>query len=153
MKHITIIHGPNLNLLGIRQTDIYGKTGLARINHLIEKRARVMGCEVRIEQSNSEGEIVSWIGEARNWAEGIIINPASYTHTSIAIRDAILAVDIPVIEVHLSNIYKREAFRHKSLVAGVCVGQISGFGPEGYLLALEAMIKILGGKNGLKESA
>lgn len=143
MKHILVIHGPNLNLLGIRERNIYGETTLARINQLIEKKAGQLDYEVRIRQSNSEGEIVSFIGEARDWADGIIINPASYTHTSIAIRDAILAVDIPAIEVHLSNIYKREEFRHKSMIAGVCAGQISGFGPDSYLLALEAMGEIL----------
>jgi len=144
MKHILVIHGPNLNLLGIRERNIYGETTLARINQMIEKKARQLDYEVRIRQSNSEGEIVSCIGESRDWADGIIINPASYTHTSIAIRDAILALDVPAIEVHLSNIYQREPFRHKSMIAGVCAGQISGFGPDSYLLALEAMGGILG---------
>jgi len=143
MKHILVIHGPNLNLLGIRERNIYGETTLAQINQLIEKKAGQLDYEVRIRQSNSEGEIVSFIGEARDWADGIIINPASYTHTSIAIRDAVLALDVPAIEVHLSNIYQREEFRHKSMIAGVCAGQISGFGPDSYLLALEAMGGIL----------
>ena len=98
---------------------------------------------MRIKQSNSEGEIVSFISEARNWTDALIINPAAYTHTSIAIRDAILAVGMPAIEVHLSNIYKRESFRQKSLVAEVCLGQITGFGPEGYILALEAAMNVL----------
>ncbi len=143
MMHILVIHGPNLNLLGTRETHIYGKTTLGQINQMIEEKAKQLSCEVRIRQSNSEGEIVSLIGESRGWADGIIINPASYTHTSIAIRDAILAVDVPTIEVHLSNIYEREPFRQKSMIAGVCVGQISGFGPNSYLLALEAMVETL----------
>ncbi|MCK4418572.1 type II 3-dehydroquinate dehydratase [Candidatus Aerophobetes bacterium] len=143
MKHILVINGPNLNLLGTREVDIYGKITLAKINEMVKEKARELNCQVRIKQSNSEGEIVSFISEARNWADALIINPAAYTHTSIAIRDAILAVGIPVIEVHLSNIYKRESFRQKSLIVGVCLGQITGFGPEGYILALEAVVNVL----------
>ena len=143
MKHILVINGPNLDLLGTREVDIYGKITLAKINEMVKEKARELNCQVRIKQSNSEGEIVSFISEARNWADALIINPAAYTHTSIAIRDAILAVGIPVIEVHLSNIYKRESFRQKSLIAGVCLGQITGFGPEGYILALEAAMNVL----------
>ena len=143
MKHILVINGPNLNLLGTREVDIYGKITLAKINEMVKEKARELNCQVRIKQSNSEGEIVSFVGEARDWADALIINPAAYTHTSIAIRDAILAVGIPVIEVHLSNIYKRESFRQKSLIAGVCLGQITGFGPEGYILALEAAVNVL----------
>lgn len=143
MKHILVINGPNLNLLGTREVDIYGKITLAKINEMVKEKARELNCQVRIKQSNSEGEIVSFISEVRNWADALIINPAAYTHTSIAIRDAILAVGIPVIEVHLSNIYKRESFRQKSLIVGVCLGQITGFGPEGYILALEAAMNVL----------
>lgn len=143
MKHILVINGPNLNLLGTREVDIYGKITLAKINEMVKEKARELNCQVRIKQSNSEGEIVSFISETRNWADALIINPAAYTHTSIAIRDAILAVGIPVIEVHLSNIYKRESFRQKSLIVGVCLGQITGFGPEGYILALEAAMNVL----------
>lgn len=143
MKHILVINGPNLDLLGTREVDIYGKITLAKINEMVKEKARELNCQVRIKQSNSEGEIVSFVGEARDWADALIINPAAYTHTSIAIRDAILAVGIPVIEVHLSNIYKRESFRQKSLIAGVCLGQITGFGPEGYILALEAAMNVL----------
>ena len=143
MKHILVINGPNLNLLGTREVDIYGKITLAKINEMVKEKARELNSQVRIKQSNSEGEIVSFISEARNWADALIINPAAYTHTSIAIRDAILAVGIPVIEVHLSNIYKRESFRQKSLIVGVCLGQITGFGPEGYILALEAAMNVL----------
>ncbi len=140
---ILVINGPNLNLLGEREPKIYGETFLDEINQMIEKRAKKLSCEVKVKQSNYEGEIVSLIGEARGWADGIIINPAAYTHTSIAIRDAIISVNLPTIEVHLSNIYQREKFRQKSLIAGVCVGQITGFGPQGYLLALDALMSIL----------
>ena len=139
MKHILVIHGPNLNLLGRREIDIYGKVTLAEINEAIKQKAKELDCQVKIKQSNSEGEIVSFIGEAKDWTDALIINPAAYTHTSVAIRDAILAVGIPAVEVHLSNIYQREGFRQKSLVAGVCRGQIAGFGLQSYILALEAV--------------
>lgn len=143
MKHILVIHGPNLNLLGKREIDIYGKVSLAEIDEAVKQKAKELGYQVRIKQSNSEGEIVSFIGEARDWTDALIINPAAYTHTSVAIRDAILAVGIPAVEVHLSNIYQRESFRQKSLVAGVCRGQIAGFGLHSYILALEAVVDIL----------
>jgi len=139
MKHILVIHGPNLNLLGGREIDIYGKVTLADINEAIKQKAKELDCQVKIKQSNSEGEMVSFIGEAKDWTDALIINPAAYTHTSVAIRDAILAVGIPAVEVHLSNIYQREGFRQKSLVAGVCRGQIAGFGLQSYILALEAV--------------
>ena len=139
MKHILVIHGPNLNLLGRREINIYGKVTLAEINEAIKQKAKELDCQVKIKQSNSEGEMVSFIGEAKDWADALIINPAAYTHTSVAIRDAILAVGIPAVEVHLSNIYQREGFRQKSLVAGVCRGQIAGFGLHSYILALEAV--------------
>ena len=143
MKHILVIHGPNLDLLGKREIDIYGKVTLAEINEAIKQKARELGCQVRIKQSNSEGEIVSFISETRDWTDALIINPAAYSHTSVAIRDAILAVGIPAVEVHLSNIYQREGFRQKSLVVGVCRGQITGFGLHSYILALEAVANIL----------
>jgi len=139
MKHILVIHGPNLNLLGRREIDIYGKATLAEINEAVKQKAKELDCQVKIKQSNSEGEIVSFIGKAKDWTDALIINPAAYTHTSVAIRDAILAVGIPAVEVHLSNIYQREGFRQKSLVAGVCRGQIAGFGLQSYILALEAV--------------
>ncbi len=139
MKHILVIHGPNLNLLGRREIDIYGKVTLAEINEAVKLKAKELDCQVKIKQSNSEGEIVSFIGETKDWADALIINPAAYTHTSVAIRDAILAVGIPAVEVHLSNIHQREGFRRKSLVAGVCRGQIAGFGLQSYILALEAV--------------
>ncbi len=140
MKHILVIHGPNLNLLGRREIDTYGKVSLAEINEAIKQKAKELDCQVKIKQSNSEGEIVSFIGETKDWTDALIINPAAYTHTSVAIRDAILAVNIPAVEVHLSNIYQRESFRQKSLVAGVCRGQIAGFGVQSYILALEAVV-------------
>ncbi|MCD6231387.1 type II 3-dehydroquinate dehydratase [Candidatus Aerophobetes bacterium] len=143
MKNILIIHGPNLGLLGEREKEIYGEMTLSQINGMIEERARELNFKIKIKQSNSEGEIVSLIGEERKWMDALIINPAAYTHTSLAIREAIVSVKVPAIEVHLSNIYKREEFRHKSLIAGVCIGQICGFGVESYLLALEAVNKVL----------
>jgi len=138
---ILIIHGPNLNLLGTRESDIYGTKTLDEINGSLKKLAAELGTEVVIEQSNHEGEIVDLIQKAFSFS-AIVINPAAYTHTSIAIRDAIAAVEIPAVEVHLSNIHKREEFRQKSLIAPVATGQISGFGPDGYLLGLRAAVSI-----------
>jgi len=154
MRKILLIHGPNLDRLGERQVEIYGSRTLSQINKMIKEKARKLGCEVRIKQSNNEGEIVSFIGQSRDWADALIINPAAYSHTSLAIRDAILAIGIPAVEVHLSNIFKRESFRQKSFTAEVCVGQITGFGPRSYLLALEAVMNILGeGKNADRKAA
>lgn len=138
---ILIIHGPNLNLLGTRESDIYGTKTLDEINDALNKLAAELGAEIVIEQSNHEGEIVDLIQKAGPFS-ALVINPAAYTHTSIAIRDAIAAVEIPAVEVHLSNIHKREEFRQKSLVAPVATGQISGFGPQGYLLGLRAAVSI-----------
>jgi len=138
---VLIIHGPNLNLLGTRESDIYGTKTLDEINASLEKLAVELGAKVVIEQSNHEGEIVELIQKAGSYS-ALVINPAAYTHTSIAIRDAIAAVEIPAVEVHLSNIHKREEFRQKSLIAPVATGQISGFGPEGYLLGLRAAVSI-----------
>jgi 3-dehydroquinate dehydratase II len=140
--NILVIHGPNLNLLGMREPSLYGYTSLADINQAIEKRAIELGASVRFIQSSSEGEIVDGIHEARDWATGIVINPAAYTHYSIAIRDALLAVGRPTIEVHLSNIYAREPFRHTSVVSGVVKGVISGLGYYGYLYALEHLCMV-----------
>ncbi len=143
-KKILVVHGPNLNLLGQREKDIYGKATLEEINRLLKKAALAHTVEVEIFQSNHEGEIVDAIGKSkRDGFAAILINPAAYTHTSVAIRDAVLAVSLPTVEVHLSNIYAREDFRHKSLIAPVCVGQISGFGVNSYLLGLEAIIRLL----------
>jgi len=138
---VLIIHGPNLNLLGLRETSIYGIKSLEEINNDILSLAADLGIDVRILQLNSEGEIIDAIQEGAY--DALIINPAAYTHTSIAIRDALLAVGKPSIEVHLSNIYRREEFRRKSFMADVAVGQISGFGPVSYLLALRAAKSIL----------
>lgn len=139
---VLVIHGPNLSLLGGREPDVYGRTTLAQINDMLEERAAKMGHSVKLFQSNHEGEIVDRIIDEAGWAEAIVINPAAFTHTSVAIRDAIAAVGIPTVEVHLSNIHAREEFRQKSLIAPVAVGQISGFGVRSYLLALEAVGKL-----------
>ncbi|MDD5491755.1 MAG: type II 3-dehydroquinate dehydratase [bacterium] len=138
MKKILVIHGPNLNLLGKREPGIYGKITLNRINEELTEEAKKLKIVLTTFQSAHEGEIVEAIGKAGSWADAIVINPAAYTHTSVAIRDAVLAVGIPVIEVHLSNIYRREEFRHKSMVAPAAAGQISGFGINSYLLGLQA---------------
>ncbi len=139
MQRILVLHGPNLNLLGTREQQVYGSLSLDTIDATITKLAEELAIEVDIRQSNGEGELVGWIQEARSGYDGIIINPAGYTHTSVAIRDAIAAVNLPTIEVHLSNIHRREEFRHKSYIAAVAVGQISGLGPSGYLLALRGL--------------
>ena len=139
MLRIRVLHGPNLNLLGTREQLIYGTISLDAIDSAIMKLAEELVVEVDLRQSNSEGELVNWIQEAGTGYEGIIINPAAYTHTSVAIRDAIAAVGLPTVEVHLSNIYQREEFRHRSYVSGVAIGQISGLGPTGYLLALRGL--------------
>ena len=137
MKKILIINGPNLHLLGTREPEIYGKLTLNDIETQLKNKAEQLRVEIECFQSNSEGEIVDKISSARNKFDAIIINPAAYTHTSVAIRDAISAVAIASIEVHISNVYSREEFRHKSFIAPVCIGQISGLGVNGYLLALE----------------
>jgi len=143
MKKILVIHGPNLNLLGRREPEIYGHTTLEEINRGLEKAATKKKVNLAIKQSNHEGEIVDLIGKAKNKYDGILINPAAYTHTSVAIRDAILASGVPTVEVHLSNIHTREEFRHKSLISPVAKGTIMGFGPKSYLLGLEALIALL----------
>src|SRR3989338_1989110 len=144
MKKILVIHGPNLNLLGQREKSIYGKVTLEEINKKLKAIAKKNGVTLEILQSNQEGEIVDAIQEVKkNGIKVILINPAAYTHTSVAIRDAISAVDIPTVEVHLSNIYAREEFRHTSLIAPVARGQVSGFGKTSYSLGLEAAIKLI----------
>jgi len=142
MKKVLVIHGPNLNLLGQREPGVYGNVTLQEINDNLVKKAGELGIDLKVVQSNHEGELVDAIHQAMAWAECIIINPGAYTHTSVAIRDALCAVSIPAIEVHLSNIYKREDFRQKSFIAPVVSGQISGFGADSYYLALEASLKI-----------
>jgi 3-dehydroquinate dehydratase-2 len=134
-----VLHGPNLNLLGKREPQFYGTLTLDDINHLLEKLALELGCSLLFFQSNSEGDLINAIQGAAVGCDGILINPAAYTHTSIAIRDALSAVGIPSVEVHLSNICSREMFRHTSLIAPVAIGQISGFGSDSYLLGLRAL--------------
>lgn len=142
-KNILVIHGPNLNLLGKREPEIYGSQTLDGINNNLIDLAEKDGIKLKCFQSNSEGELVTFIGKNMGWADGIIINPAAYTHTSVAIHDALAAVDLPVIEVHLSNIYRREEFRHFSYISPVAIGVISGLGTQSYELALCAMANIL----------
>ena len=144
MNKILVIHGPNLNLLGQREKDIYGQTTLDEINAELEKVAKEHRVKLKILQSNHEGEIVDAIGKTKSdRIDAILINPAAYTHTSVAIRDAIEAVDTPAVEVHISNIYSREDFRHTSLIAPVAHGQVSGFGVDSYILGLQASINLI----------
>jgi 3-dehydroquinate dehydratase-2 len=140
---ILIIHGPNLNMLGKREPSIYGAGTLQEINRILRDEARRLDVKTEVFQSNSEGEIVSRIQDAMKKSDGIVINPGAYTHTSIAIRDAILSAGLPVVEVHISNIYKREDFRQKSFISGVSVGVISGFGPDSYILGLNGLVSHL----------
>ena len=140
---ILLLHGPNLNLLGYREPDVYGRKSLSDINEAVAVAANREHIKLRALQSNHEGTLIDAVQEAMGWAHGIIINPGGYTHTSIALRDAISGVRLPTIEVHLSNIHAREAFRRESLIAPVCSGQISGLGWRGYLYALRALIDIL----------
>ncbi len=139
MKKILVINGVNLNMLGIREPEVYGKATLADLNAMVEKKAKELGCEVECFQSNIEGEICTKIHEAYGKCDGIIINPAAYTHYSYAIRDAISSVQIPTIEVHISNVHRREAFRDHSVIVPECMGQICGLGYKGYEYALEAL--------------
>jgi 3-dehydroquinate dehydratase-2 len=137
---LLVLHGPNLNLLGAREPEIYGRLTLAEINEMLIDQAHKTNTELRILQSNHEGALIDAIQDARLWAQGILINGAALTHTSYALADAITAVGLPTVEVHISNVYAREPFRHRSLLAPACVGQISGFGYRSYLLGLQALI-------------
>ena len=137
---VQVLHGPNLNLLGTRDPATYGTTTLAEIDAELAKRARARGAELRSAQSNLEGELVELIQRAKGWADAIVINPGGYTHTSVAIRDAIDAVQLPTIEVHLSNLHAREPFRRESITAAKCIGQICGFGAQSYYLGLDAAL-------------
>lgn len=142
-KRVLVIHGPNLNMLGKREPAVYGSTTLNEIDVALKRKGAELGLDVETFQSNHEGEIVEKIQAAMGVCDGVIINPAAYTHTSVAIRDALLLHDAPIIEVHLSNIYRREPFRHKSMVADIATAQISGMGAAGYRLALEGLAEVL----------
>ncbi len=142
MKKLLILHGPNLNLLGTREPEVYGDLTLDDINQRLIDIGEAADVEVKCLQSNSEGALIDALHEARAWAAGVVFNPGAYTHTSVALRDAITAIEIPVIEVHLSNVYAREEFRHKSLLAAVCLGKITGFGWRSYLMGLQALIDL-----------
>ncbi len=139
MEAILVLHGPNLNLLGIRETEIYGSLTLPQIDQRLVDLGKELGLNVRTFQSNREGDLIDKLQEARAWAKGVVFNAAGYTHTSVALRDAIIAIQIPVIEVHLSNPQAREEFRRRSLIAPVCKGSIAGFGWQSYALALRAL--------------
>lgn len=142
-KKILVLNGPNLNLLGNRQPEIYGRLTLDQINRKIQILAKELGVEVEVRQSNNEGELVGWIQQAPKQFGAIVINPAAYTHSSVAIRDAISATGVPTVEIHISNIYRREEFRKHSYIAGAAVGQITGFGVTSYLLGLRAAVEQL----------
>ena len=141
--NILVLHGPNLNLLGVREPGVYGSDTLETINRLLHELARELGCTLTIIQSNHEGVLVDAIQSVPGTADGILINPAAYTHTSVAIRDALAAVGVPTVEVHLSNIHRREEFRRHSYIAPVAAGQISGFGRDSYLLGLRALFTLV----------
>ncbi|MGH7830926.1 MAG: type II 3-dehydroquinate dehydratase [Candidatus Binatia bacterium] len=142
-KKILVLHGPNLNLLGRRQPEIYGRLTLEQINGKILALAKDLGVEVEFRQSNSEGELVTWIQESSKQFGALVINAAGYTHSSVSLRDALAAAGVPAVEVHISNIYKREEFRKRSLIAEAVVGQITGFGVNSYLLGLRAAVECL----------
>ena len=141
---ILFLNGPNLNLLGQRKPEIYGRTTLADIEVMVRERAAKLGVEIAFRQTNQEGELVAWIQDAKGKFDVIVLNAAAYTHTSVALRDAISAIGVPTIEIHISNVHAREEFRHKSLIAPVCRGQICGFGANSYVLAVEAAVTVNG---------
>jgi 3-dehydroquinate dehydratase-2 len=142
MRSVLVLHGPNLNLLGLREPGVYGTLTMQEIDAQMFELGKELGLEVRCFQSNREGALIDALHDARTWAYGVVFNPGGYTHTSVAIRDAIAAISIPVIEVHLSNVHAREEFRHTSMVSAVCAGTISGLGAQSYLLGLRALASI-----------
>jgi 3-dehydroquinate dehydratase-2 len=139
VPHVLVLHGPNLNLLGLREPEVYGTETLNDVDAKLERLAKELGLEVACRQSNHEGELIDWLHEARERFDGVLLNPGGFTHTSVALRDAITAIEKPCVEVHLSNIHRREAFRHTSLTAAACVGAVLGFGVHSYLLGLRAL--------------
>lgn len=143
MVRVLFLNGPNLNLLGQREPGIYGRATLADIQQRVEARARELEVEVEFRQTNHEGQLVDWLQEAAGRVQGVVLNAAAYTHTSVAIRDAIVAAGVPTVEIHLSNVYAREEFRHRSYAAAVCVGVICGFGPYSYVLGLESIVNVI----------
>lgn len=143
MMKILILHGPNLNLLGTREPEIYGSMTIEDINQKLIELGKELGAEIKCSHSNHEGALIDALHDARTWANGVVFNPGGYTHTSVALRDAITAIEIPVIEVHLSNVYAREEFRHTSLISAVCKGKVLGLGWRSYTLGLRALVEVL----------
>lgn len=143
MPEILVLHGPNLNLLGLREQEIYGSLTLEEIDRRLVEAGKGLGLQVRSYQTNSEGALIDALHNSRDWASGVVFNPGGYTHTSVALRDAVVAIDLPVIEVHISNVYAREEFRHRSLLSPVCAGKIVGFGWRSYLLGLQSIAYLL----------